>query len=153
MTREEAIELCEHGACGGPVVYGDLKERMKMWAELAALLREPAAPGLTDSELETLKRARDTLADKSDLRELLTQLITRHTPVPKVEWLEQGCISTAVVGEWSVMVYPRSGGGYWHQIFNGEDHNDTAQHTSSDTRDDAKRAAEAKLRELMREGK
>lgn len=93
---------------------------------------------------EIVKLLRDGLTVQAIAR--LKELPCDIAP-PVVEWVDRGCVWSAVVGEFSLVVYPSVDCGWWYQIFRGG-----AYVTSMSTEgcvDAAKRAAEKRLGEVM----
>lgn len=148
MTREEWIE--QLSPARGVVFQVSPQGR----EELAALLREPAGT-LMESHFQLFRktiRFIENTGFRDDHRDLiigLQKLLDRHVPL-KVVWVDVGCNSVATVGEYSLSVW-RDGKSWGHTV--RREQNGIAVYVGGDCasreRDAAKRAAEAKLKELL----
>lgn len=147
MTREEWIHAIK---CS---TFFDERGRK----ELIALIE---SAGLTETELSNLCEIYQRLSDKEEVgpggMAALKSIIASNTPAPAVEWTDRGCYSIANVGEWSLSVWPSStvNKDYAWSVAHGDgfDGQEDFGDTGCPTRSDAKRAAQQRLAELIREG-
>lgn len=153
MTREE-IDGVQRGLWALMVLHPHFAVLDKAHS-LIEELREPAAPGLTESELDTLRAIRSHMNRNQPFtpgcafQEELDAIIARRSPPPVVTWTDVGIFSTAMVGDVSLLVQEQSDGRFsvWvRQGRNADSHN----YCSHNTRAAAKSAAEKRLAELQR---
>lgn len=142
MTRQEWIEeLMRDESFTYYVAYSQR-------VELAALLRESATP-ISESDYKTLRHVRDVVAGALSVGDVtdFDIVLDRLEPPLKVEWIDVGCNSVAEVAWHSLLVR------CWQNQFQAVIANHSWSSQWFDGRDAAKAAAEACLRELLREGK
>jgi len=137
MTREEAIAFLNDHPSG--------EQLRSVKPELLRLLREPYLP---EADIETLRIAWRIIPDDeylhaTELRALLEKLIAKISPI-KVEWVDRGIYSVAAYGGYSLLVCP-VGSACCGWVRDEK----AAACVNGETRDDAKRACEQKLAELL----
>lgn len=152
--REIFVKFCEtqadNAVGNGYVMY----QSANWWRELAALLREPAGVVLTESEVDILERTNIEQLARCGFSLTANAIASIRSrlpkPAPPVEWTDCGCIEWQKHGEWSATVYPSSGfRPLWSFTIFRAERRISVSPNEYETRNAAKAAAEAKLRELM----